>query len=140
MNGTWNLPAPKNEPILSYAPGSAEREALKAELKRMGDEVADIPIIVGGKEIRTGRTQNVVAPHRHAHVLAKVHQADGRIIGQAVQAAQRAWREWSSWSFEDRAAVFLRAADLLAGPWRQKLKAATMLWPSKNAFQARDDL
>jgi 1-pyrroline-5-carboxylate dehydrogenase len=139
MNGTWNPPAPKNEPILSYAPGSAEREALKAELKRMGDEVADIPIIVGGKEIRTGRTQNVVAPHRHSQVLAKVHQADARIINQAVQAAQRAWRDWSTWRFEDRAAVFLRAADLLAGPWRQVLNAATMLGQSKTAFQAEID-
>jgi 1-pyrroline-5-carboxylate dehydrogenase len=139
MNGTWNLPVPKNEPILSYGPGSPERDALKAELKRMGGEVADIPIIVGGKEIRTGRTVNVVAPHRHAQVLARVHQADARIINQAVQAAQRAWRDWSRWPFEDRAAVFLRAAELLAGPWRQVLNASTMLGQSKTAFQAEID-
>jgi 1-pyrroline-5-carboxylate dehydrogenase len=139
MNGTWNLPVPRNEPVLSYAPGSPERDALKAELKRMSGEVADIPIVVGGKEIRTGRTVNVVAPHRHAQVLAKVHQADGRIISQAVQAAQRAWRDWSRWPFEDRAAVFLRAAELLAGPWRQVLNAATMLGQSKTAFQAEID-
>ncbi len=139
MNGTSNIPAPRNEPILSYAPGSPERDALKAELKRMSGEVVDIPIIIGGKEIRTGKTHDVVAPHRHSQVLAKVHQADARAINQAVQAAQRAWRDWSNWPFKDRAAVFLKAAELLAGPWRQVLNAATMLGQSKTAFQAEID-
>ena len=139
MNGTSNCPAPRNEPILTYAPGTPEREALKAELKRLSGEVADIPVIIGGKEIRTGKTHKAVAPHKHSQVLANVHEADGRSIGQAVQAAQRAWRDWSSWRFEDRAAVFLRAAELLAGSWRQTLNAATMLGQSKTAFQAEID-
>lgn len=139
MNGTANIPAPRNEPVLSYAPGTPERAALKAELKRQLGEVVDIPIIVGGQEIRTGKTHPVVCPHDHRHVLARVHEADARTLNQAVRAALRAWKEWSSWPFEDRAAVFLRAAELLAGPWRQVSNAATMLGQSKTAFQAEID-
>ena len=134
-----NIPAPINEPILSYAPGSPERAAIKAALKEMGGEVADIPCIVGGKEVRTGKTHTVVSPHRHGHVLANVHEADARILNQAVQAAERGYREWSHAKFEDRAAVFLRAAELLAGPWRQVLNAATMLGQSKTIYQAEID-
>ena len=139
MNAVLNTPSARNEPVLSYAPGSPEREAIKAALKKMSGEVADIPLIIGGREIRTGKTVPVTSPHRHAHVLAHVHQADGRAVAQAIQAAERAWREWSNWSFADRAAVFLRAADLLAGPWRQILNAATMLGQSKTVFQAEID-
>jgi 1-pyrroline-5-carboxylate dehydrogenase len=139
MNAVPNIPAPRNEPILSYAPGSPERAALKAELKRQAGQVVDIPIIVGGREIRTGKTHPVVCPHNHRHVLAQVHEADGRTLSQAVQAAARAWKEWSNWPFEDRAAVFLRAAELLAGPWRQVSNASTMLGQSKTAFQAEID-
>lgn len=139
MNGTANIPAPRNEPVLSYAPGTPERAALKAELKRQLGEVVDIPIIVGGQEIRTGKTHPVVCPHDHRHVLARVHEANARTLNQAVRAALRAWKEWSSWPFEDRAAVFLRAAELLAGPWRQVSNAATMLGQSKTAFQAEID-
>jgi 1-pyrroline-5-carboxylate dehydrogenase len=139
MNGSANVPEPKSEPVLTYAPGTPEREALKAELKRQSGQVVEIPLIIGGKEIRTGRTHDVVAPHRRAHVLARVHEADSRSLNQAVQAAQRAWREWSTWPLADRAAVYLRAAELLAGPWRQVLNAATMLGQSKTAFQAEID-
>ena len=134
-----NIPAPRNEPLLSYAPGTAERDAIKAALKKMKGEVADIPLIIGGKEIRTGKTISVTSPHNHQHVLAKVHQADARLIGQAIQASERAYRDWSHTKFEDRAAVFLRAAELLAGPWRQVLNAATMLGQSKTIFQAEVD-
>jgi 1-pyrroline-5-carboxylate dehydrogenase len=134
-----NIPAPRNEPILNYAPGSAERAAIKAALKSMSGEVADIPLIIGGKEIRTGKTHDVVSPHNHRHVLAKVHLASDREVRQAIQAAERAYREWSTWRFEDRAAVFLRAAELLAGPWRQVINAATMLGQSKTIFQAEID-
>lgn len=139
MSSSANIPAPRNEPILSYAPGSPEREAIKAALKKMGGEVADIPIIIGGKEIRTGKTHDVVAPHNHGHVLGRVHQADGRLVTQAIQASERAYRDWSHWKFEDRAAVFIRAAELLAGPWRQIVNAATMLGQSKTIFQAEID-
>jgi 1-pyrroline-5-carboxylate dehydrogenase len=139
MTGISNIPTPRNEPVLSYAPGTAERAALKAELKRMAAEVVDIPVIVGGKEIRTGTTVPVVAPHRHSQVLAHVHQADARTISAGVTAALRAQREWASWRFEDRAAVLLKAAELLAGPWRQRINAATMLGQSKTVFQAEID-
>ncbi len=134
-----NIPVPANEPLLSYAPGTPERAAIKAALKTMGGEIADIPLIIGGKEVRTGKTIPVVSPHDHKHVLARVHLADGRSIGQAVQASARAYRDWSHWKFEDRAAVFLRAAELLAGPWRQVLNASTMLGQSKTIFQAEID-
>jgi len=139
MNGTPNIPAPRNEPVLTYAPGTPERAAIKAELKRLGGAVTEIPVIVNGQDIRTGKTVRVVSPHRHSHHLADTHQADGRALGAAVTAARRAHREWASWRFEDRAAVFLKAADLLAGPWRQRVNAATMLGQSKTIFQAEID-
>jgi 1-pyrroline-5-carboxylate dehydrogenase len=139
MTGTSNIPSPRNEPVLNYAPGSPERAALKAELKAMGTSVTDIPAVINGQDVRGGKTVKVVAPHRHSQHLGTTHQADGRAIGNAIAAARRAQRDWSRWRFEDRAAVFLRAADLLAGPWRQRLNAATMLGQSKTVFQAEID-
>jgi 1-pyrroline-5-carboxylate dehydrogenase len=139
MNGTSNIPLPVNDPIRSYAPGTPERTALKAELKRQSGTVTEITSIVDGKAIRTGKTVKVVSPHNHRHVLGEAHQADARALNAAVSAARRAHREWSNWRFEDRAAVFLRAAELLAGPWRQRINAATMLGQSKTAFQAEID-
>jgi 1-pyrroline-5-carboxylate dehydrogenase len=139
MNGTPTIPAPRNEPVLTYAPGTPERAAIKAELKRLGGRVTEIPVIVNGQDVRTGKTVRVVSPHRHSHHLADTHQADGRALGAAVAAARRAHREWASWRFEDRAAVFLKAAELLAGPWRQRVNAATMLGQSKTIFQAEID-
>jgi 1-pyrroline-5-carboxylate dehydrogenase len=139
MNGTSNIPLPVNDPIRSYAPGSPERAALKAELKRLSGTVTEITSIIDGKPVRTGKTVKVVSPHNHRHVLGEAHQADARGLNAAVAAARRAHREWSNWRFEDRAAVFLRAAELLAGPWRQTINAATMLGQSKTAFQAEID-
>ncbi len=139
MNSSSNIPAPRNEPILSYAPGSPERTGLKAELKRLGGMVTEIPVIVNGLEFRSPKTVKVVSPHRHSHHLADTHQADARAISAAIAAAKRAQREWASWKFEDRAAVLLKAADLLAGPWRHTLNAATMLGQSKTVFQAEID-
>ena len=139
MSGFANIPAPRNEPVLSYAPGTPERAAIKAELERLAGELTEIPVIVAGKEYRTGRTVDVVEPHRRRHKIAVTHQTDSRILNAAVTAARRAHREWSSWRFEDRAAVLLRAAELLAGPWRQTLNAATMLGQSKTIFQAEID-
>jgi len=139
VNGTFNIPAPKNEPIFGYAPGSPERAALKAELKRLSSTVTDIPAVIGGEEIRSGKTVKVTAPHRHRLHLANVHQADARSITAAVAAAKRAWRDWSNTRFEDRAAILLKAAELLAGPWRATINAATMLGQSKTAFQAEID-
>jgi 1-pyrroline-5-carboxylate dehydrogenase len=139
MSGVIQLPPPTNEPVLNYAPGSAERAALKAALATVGGETLDIPIVVGGHEVRTGTTVDVVSPHCHDRVLARVHQADAATITKGIQAAAAAYREWSTWRFEERAAVFLKAADLLAGPWRQVLNGATMLGQSKTAFQAEID-
>ncbi len=139
MNGTSNIPAPKNEPVLSYAPGSPERAALKAELKRLSSTVTEIPAVVGGREIWSERVVKVTAPHRHRLHLANVHQADAKTIAAAIAAAKRAWRDWSRTPFAERAAVLLKAAELLAGPWRQTLNAATMLGQSKTAFQAEID-
>ncbi len=139
MSGTSNIPRPRNEPVLSYAPGSPERAALKATLGSVGGERPEIPVVVGGKAIRTGKTHDVVSPHCHQRVLAKGHEADTATIEAAVKSAVEAQRDWGHWRFEDRAAVFLKAADLLATTHRQVLNAATMLGQSKTAFQAEID-
>ena len=139
MNGSSNIPRPANEPVLGYAPGSAERATLKAELERMAGETVEIPVIVGGKEIRTGDPSPVVSPHDHRRVLARAFPADAATIQAAIASAKEGWRTWSAMRFEDRAAVFLKAADLLAGPWRARVNAATMLGQSKTAFQAEID-
>lgn len=139
MNGTPNIPPPVNEPVLSYAPGTPERDSLKAELDRQLGSVVEIPAIVGGRDVRSGRTHDVVAPHRRNHRLAVVHEADPATVTAAIVAAREAQAEWASWRLEDRAAVFLRAADMLAGRWRQVINAATMLGQSKTAFQAEID-
>ena len=133
------VPLPENDPNLSYRPGSPERAELKARLAAMAGEVIDIPIIIGGREIRTGDTGTVVMPHDHAHVLATWHKATPALAAEAAASALEARREWASWSFEDRAAVFLRAAELLTTTWRQTLNAATMLGQSKTAYQAEID-
>ena len=127
MNGNPIIPPPVNEPVLTYAPGTRERADLKAELDAQSSIVVDIPLVIGGQEIRTGTTTNIVMPHKHSHVLGTTHQAGSEEIGQAIEAATTAHQEWSTTRWEDRAAIFMRAADLLAGPWRQKLNAATML-------------
>ena len=139
MSGIANIPSPKNEPVLGYAPGSPERAALKAALATMAAEQPEIPAVAGGAELRSGRLVDVVSPHRHRHVLAKVHQVDSAGIARAISAATEAQREWANWRFEDRAAVFLKAADLLATTWRPLINAATMLGQSKTAFQAEID-
>jgi 1-pyrroline-5-carboxylate dehydrogenase len=139
MSGVTNIPHPQNEPVLTYAPGTPERATLKAALGTVGSERPDIPVVVGDREIRTGDTYNVTSPHCHSRVLATLHQADQAAIDAAVVSAVEAQRDWAHWRFEDRAAVFLRAADLLAGRYRQRLNAATMLGQSKTAFQAEID-
>lgn len=131
---------PANEPVLDYLPGSRERSELKAELQRQeAQPPLDIPLIISGREVRTGNTITNVIPHRHAHVLANIHQAGEREVHDAITAALEAHRQWSRTPAEERAAIFLRAADLLAGPWRQRINAATMLNQSKTAFQAEID-
>jgi len=136
---TAKIPTPVNEPVLPYAPGSRERSELKQAIKDLSGRQIEIPIVIGGKEIRTGKTVDTVMPHCHRHVLAKVHQAGPEEVSAAVKAARDAWRDWSTWSLADRAAVFLKAADLLATRWRAMLNAATMVGQSKTAFQAEID-
>ncbi len=139
LSAIRNVPLPINEPIKSYAPGSPERAELKARLASMATEHVEIPLIIGGKEVRTGKTFNAVMPFKHSHVLATVHAAEPQQVQQAIDAALAARREWASWPWEDRAAVMLKAADLLAGPWRATLNAATMLGQAKTAFQTEID-
>src|SRR5438477_12784025 len=136
---TAKIPTPVNEPVLAYAPGSRERTELKQSLKDLSGRQIEIPVVVGGREIRTGKTVDAVMPHCHRHVLAKVHQAGPEELEAAVTAAREAWGEWSTWSLERRAAVFLKAADLLATRHRAIVNAATMLGQSKTAHQAEID-
>jgi 1-pyrroline-5-carboxylate dehydrogenase len=137
--GIRRVPQPINDPNRSYAPGTPERAELKARLKTMASEKIEIPLVIGGREIRTGRLEKSVMPHDHQHVLAEYHKAGPEHIQQAITAAAEARREWASWPWEDRAAVILRAAELLATTWRATLNAATMLGQSKTAFQAEID-
>jgi 1-pyrroline-5-carboxylate dehydrogenase len=137
--GIRRVPTPVNEPNRSYAPGTPERAELKARLASMAAEKIDIPIVIGGKEIRTGQTEKTVMPHAHQHVLAEYHKAGPEHVQQAIAAAADARREWASWPWEDRAAVVLRAAELLATTWRPTINAATMLGQSKTAFQSEID-
>ncbi len=139
FNGHRRTPPPINEPIRSYAPGTAERAELKARLESMANEVVDIPIVIDGREIRTGDTANVVMPHAHQHVLGQWHAATVSHVAQAIDAAERARADWGNWPFEERAGVFLRAAELLSTRYRATLNAATMLGQSKTAFQAEVD-
>lgn len=139
MSGTIRVPAPANEPVHSYAPGTAPRSALKTKLTQLATQETDIPAIIGGKEVRTGKTHSVYAPHDHGLRLGIWHEAGAAQAKQAVDDTRDARREWASWPWEDRAAVFLKAAELLAGPWRPVLNAATMLGQSKTAFQAEID-
>src|SRR5215207_4061377 len=107
---SYRVPIPVNEPIRSYAPRTGERQALKSKLSSMSAEMIEIPLVIGGKEVRTGDTATQVMPHCHSHILATWHKAGTKEVEQAVAAALEARREWASWSFEDRAGVFLRAA------------------------------
>ena len=137
--GRRRVPLPENDPNLSYAPGSKERADLKARLTTMAAETVEIPIVIGGKEIRSGAVGHAVMPHKHGHVLANWHKAGADHVRQAIAAANVAHYEWASWPFEDRAAVFLRAAELLTTTWRSTVVAATMLGQSKTAYQAEID-
>jgi 1-pyrroline-5-carboxylate dehydrogenase len=135
----YRIPQPYNEPVRGYEPGTAERQSLKKKIASMSAEKVEIPLLIGGKDVRTGDTATQVMPHRHGHVLATWHRAGRKEVEHAIRAARDAHREWASWKFEDRSAVFLKAADLLATTWRDTLNAATMLCQSKTAHQAEID-
>jgi 1-pyrroline-5-carboxylate dehydrogenase len=138
-NGIFTLPAPVNEPVRDYAPGSPERASLKLRLAEMNGQRIEIPMIIGGEEVRTGTTAQSVKPHDHEHVLAEYHVGGAAEVERAIAAAGKARKEWAETPWWERAAVFLRAADLLSGPWRDTINAATMLGQSKTVYQAEID-
>ncbi len=137
--GILRVPSPRNEPNLSYAPGAPERRALRTRLAEMCAQEIEIPLLIGGREVRTGRLADARPPHRHAQRLARWHQAGGAEVQAAIDAARAARRDWAAMPFHQRAAVFLKAADLLSGGWRSTLNGATMLGQSKTAQQAEID-
>ncbi|MCF8255319.1 MAG: L-glutamate gamma-semialdehyde dehydrogenase [Bacteroidia bacterium] len=139
MNGFFKVPVPVNEPVLNYAPGSAERKALKEAIEEARSKVLDIPMYIGGAEIKSGNTMDLRPPHDHQHLLGKFHVSDASHVTQAIDAALAAKPKWEALSWEQRAAIFLKAAELIAGPYRAKLNAATMVGQSKNAYQAEID-
>ena len=138
-NSIFSFPVPANEPVKTYLPGSPERIALDAEIKRISSEVIDIPLIIGGQEVRTGNVGNVVMPHNHQHVLATYHKAGEKEVQMAIDAALSAHKEWSETDWRVRAAIMLKAADLIAGKYRATINAACMLGQSKNIYQAEID-
>ena len=138
-NAVLHPPIPVNEPVRSYAPGSPERRSLQQRLQEMRDETVTIPAVIGGDRVETGDTVEVVAPHEHSRVLGIEHRCGTDEVNRAIESAVDARHDWMRMSWHDRAAIFLRAADLLAGPWRDTLNAATMLGQSKNAYQAEID-
>ena len=139
MSGTSSVPPPRNEPILGYAPGSPERASLAERLSSMAKERIEAPMVIGGDRVTGDSTFPVAAPHRHQHVLADVHAAGPDNVTAAIDASLAVARDWAATSFEDRAAIFLRAAELLAGPHRDTINAATMLGQSKSVFQSEID-
>ena len=137
--GNFNVPNPVNEPVKSYAPGSPERKELQEVLNEMRSKEIEIPMYIGGKEVTTGNLVTLSPPHDHQHSLGAYHAGSKEHVNQAIDAAMAAKEQWISLSWEHRASIFLKAADLLAGPYRAKINAATMLGQSKNSFQAEID-
>lgn len=137
--GFYTIPEIRNEPVKTYAPGTPERAALKKTLAELRSKEADIPMVIGGREIRTGKKVRIFPPHEIKHTLGYYYQGDGSHVQMAIDAALAARDKWAAMSWQHRSAIFLKAADLLAGPYRQKINAATMLGQSKNAFQAEID-
>ncbi|PLY02143.1 MAG: 1-pyrroline-5-carboxylate dehydrogenase [Desulfuromonas sp.] len=138
-NAVINIPVPENEPVYSYAPGTPERAKLKAAIEELSSKKIEIPLIIGGKEVRTGKTGQVVMPHNHQHVLAEYHMAGEDEVRMAIDAAMAAKNEWGAMRWEERAAIFLKAAELLSGKYRYQINAASMLSTSKSAYQAEID-
>lgn len=138
-NAFFEVPIAVNEPVKSYAPGTPERDSLLETYKQMSNQVMDIPMFIGGKEVRTTDTRNCTPPHNHQHKIGAYHYGTAQHVSDAIDAALEARKKWANMSWENRAAIFLKAADLLAGPFRDRINASTMLAQSKNAFQAEID-
>jgi len=139
FNGIFHIPQPRNEPCLQYAPASPERAELKSKLKEMLSNQIEVPMIIGGREVRNGKLADIRCPHNHQHVLGRYHQADAEFAIKAVDAAEKAKKQWGEMPWESRAVVLLKAAELLAGKYRLTLNAATMLNMSKTPHQAEID-
>lgn len=139
MSAVYNVPVAVNEPVLNYAPGSPERETLKAALKKMRSEVRDIPMYIDGKAVRTNKLGRIAPPHDHQHTVGNFHQGDKSHVEMAIHAALKARHDWAEMHWEQRASIFLKAAELLAGPYRALINAATMVGQSKNVYQAEID-
>ena len=137
--GFFSVPTPKNEPINSYAPNTKEREALIAKLTEMRSIVADVPMYIGSEEVKTGNKQALTSPHDHQHILGYYHEGDATHVNQAIDSALTAREAWANLPWENRMAIFLKAADLSATKYRNELNASTMLGQSKNAYQAEID-
>ena len=135
----FNIPKPENEPVKNYAPNSPEKKSLKTKISKLKSTQIEIPVIIGGEEIKTGNTSTCVVPHDHQHVLGTFHKAGEEEIQLAIDSALNVWKTWSKTSLEERAKIFLKMSNLLAGSWRDTINAATMLNMSKNAFQAEID-
>ena len=138
-NGIFNVPPPTNEPILNFGPGSQEKKELKAKLAEMRSRQIEIPVLIGGREVKTGNLADCRCPYDHRHLLGKYHKVSQKEVDMTIETAMKARPAWAAMSWESRAAIFLKAADLLAGPWRATLNAANMLNASKTAFQAEID-
>lgn len=139
LKGFFNVPTPHNEPVKSYGPGSIERKELQEKIKELRAQQVDVPMYIGSEEVRTGKKRPMSPPHDHQHILGHFHEGDASHVEQAINAALGAKYAWENMEWEQRAAIFLKAADLLAGPYRAKINAATMLGQSKNAYQAEID-
>lgn len=137
--GIFTPPQARNEVVRSYSPGSSESRALQQKIQDLRSQTIDIPMFIGGKEVRTGKTRRIAPPHDHAHTLGHYHEGDASHVAMAIDAALKARKEWERLPWEQRAGVFLRMAELLAGPYRDILNASTMLGQSKNPFQAEID-
>jgi 1-pyrroline-5-carboxylate dehydrogenase len=138
-NGFFSVPTPTNEPVLMFGPGSMEKNEVKAKLAEMKSQQIEIPIIIGGKEVKTGNLADCRCPHDHGHLLGRYHKVGEKEVDMAINAAMKARPAWAAMPWEARAAIFLKAADLLAGPWRATINAANMLIASKTIFQAEID-
>ena len=139
MKNNNTIPKPINEPIKSYAPGSPEKTSLKNCIQDLKSKTIEVPLIIGGEEIKSNNLSEMYVPHDHQHVLGNYHKAGLKEVNMAIEASLEAWKNWSKTSIEERANIFLKAADLLAGPWRDTVNAATMLNMSKNVYQAEID-
>ncbi|HGY55435.1 MAG TPA: L-glutamate gamma-semialdehyde dehydrogenase [Caldithrix abyssi] len=138
-NAYFQVPPPYNEPVNSYAPGTAERQTLKDKLKELRTQQIEVPLIIGGKEVKTGRTAELKVPHNHDITLGVYHKAGKEEVEAAIEAALEARKTWADMPWDQRASIFLKAADLLSGPWRNTLNAATMLGQSKTCYQSEID-